>query len=421
MKSMLKQAIRRIAGHDAYNTLDAEAVACLSAVRRRIAGQTYPFKINNDAVASFREFQVPDHHVFCGYYDVTPFASDGSMILALKVSSRIKFPSIGVLADIGFFNGAGEFSVIDQTESWCWQMGCRLQWLPGHEGKRIIYNRMDSGRYVSVVSGLEAGGVERIYDAAVFAVSPDGRYAFSLNFARLGRLRPGYGYCSLRDRTEGEGAPENDGLYRMDMSTGAVEMLFSLRDIAGYEKHDTMAGAEHYFNHILVNPENSRFMFFHVWMKNGVRYTRLITSDIDGRNLYPLVNDGKVSHYNWKSGAELIAFADEPEHGKGYYLYQDLTENKALIGNGILSEDGHPSFVGNVMISDTYPDRYSERHLFSFDILNNVLTELARFHEPLAFKSDRRCDLHPRISSDGGRICIDSSHAGLRRLCVLQL
>ena len=46
---------------------------------------------------------------------------------------------------------------------------------------------------------------------------------------------------------------------------------------------------------------------------------------------------------------------------------------------------------------------------------------IARVFAPFHYDFDGRCDLHPRWSRDGKRICIDSVHEGKRALYVIPL
>ncbi|MDA1044958.1 MAG: hypothetical protein O3C57_07015, partial [Verrucomicrobia bacterium] len=271
---------------------------------------------------------------------------------------------------------------------------------------------------------LELGtGQRRDIDRPVYSVSHDGHCGISLNFARLQRLRPGYGYQTLPDLSEGSLAPSDDGLWAVDMATGTSRLIVSLAQVASYEVLPGMQGAEHYFNHVLFSPSGDRFMFFHLWVNKGKRHSRLMTCDRVGKNLFPLINEAFVSHYNWVSDRQLIAYADHPPSGKHYYLHTDQTQHQEIVGSGLLLEDGHPSFSpnGEFLLTDTYPDDCLDRHLLLFHPKQNRLDELGRFYEPLNYRGEKRCDLHPRWSSSGRYVCVDSVYSGRRKMCVLDL
>ena len=67
--------------------------------------------------------------------------------------------------------------------------------------------------------------------APIYSISNDCLYAVSLDFRRLQRLRPGYGYEDLPDTSIDQKAPENQGLWLMDLKTGQSELIISLADI----------------------------------------------------------------------------------------------------------------------------------------------------------------------------------------------
>ena len=58
------------------------------------------------------------------------------------------------------------------------------------------------------------------------AVSEDGRWAVSINYARLFLTRPDYGYCGDgQDPRKGVVFPEDDGLWRVDLRTGEAKLI----------------------------------------------------------------------------------------------------------------------------------------------------------------------------------------------------
>ena len=74
-----------------------------------------------------------------------------------------------------------------------------LQWHPGDPDRLIVHNDRRDGRFVAVVRDTE-GRELNVYDRPIYAMSPEGRYAYSVNFARLHTHRPGYGYAGGTDR-----------------------------------------------------------------------------------------------------------------------------------------------------------------------------------------------------------------------------
>ena len=164
-------------------------------------------------------------------------------------------------------------------------------------------------------------------------------------------------------------------------------------------------------------------MFFHLWIKDGKRFSRLLTADISGNNVFILNNEGPVSHYSWKSEEELLVYGYHQEEGFQYYLYKDLTNDKKIIGKDDFYSDGHPSFIKNsqFILTDTYPDKYGEQHLLLFNMQSKSLQKINQFFSPLRFRGEIRCDLHPRISPSGRLTCLDTVHNNNREMLVISL
>jgi hypothetical protein len=385
-------------------------------------------KLSEQEKKSFniRKFADPNHQVFFGYYDVTPFSHDENLLLAMHAPLENLPPKPESEILVGYYDlnmESSPFFEIGKTTTWCWQQGCRLQWYQEKSNQEILYNRLVDGQYGCVIQDIQSKKIIKEYKRSIYAVSKDGNWGLSLNFSRLHRLRPGYGYADLFDETRGQLAPEMDGIWRIDMKTGREGFLFSIAEIANLEPLKDMKGAEHYFNHILFNPAGTRFMFFHVWLNKGKRYTRLITCDLDGKNRYALINEGFVSHYTWKSDNELLAYAMHGDKGRKYYLYRDISPERRVIGNGLLDKDGHPSFSpdGSRLLIDTYPDKYREQYLHIYKLETGELYVLDSFYTPPNFKGEVRCDLHPRWSPSGRYICFDSAHEGRRKMYLVDV
>src|SRR4029079_7025782 len=102
----------------------------------------------------------------------------------------------------------------------------------------------------------------------------------------------------------------------------------------------------------------------------------------------------------------------------------DQTGNYEVIGATGFTSDGHPSFSpvdNNIFITDTYPDRYRLSTLILYACKSNMRIDLARLKQPLQFKNELRCDLHPRWNRSGTKICFDSAHSGMRSLCTIDI
>jgi Tol biopolymer transport system component len=178
-----------------------------------------------------------------------------------------------------------------------------------------------------------------------------------------------------------------------------------------------MEGAEHKVNHLMIRPDGKRFMFLHRWVKGSIRYSRLLTCNSDGTNLFNLSDNDFVSHCCWKNNDQSLSYLNKKDKGKGYYLLNDFTQEYVSIYPE-LKMDGHPTFSpnGKSVITDTYPDRKRIQSLYKME--GTKVTRVARFFSPFKYKGDVRCDLHPRWNYSGDKVCIDATFEGKRAVYV---
>jgi hypothetical protein len=361
-------------------------------------------------------------HTFFGYYDKTPFTSDGKKLLAMTadvISKPLKSPSI---SQVGYFNidDPTTFNLVGETSTWCWQLGSRFMWY-GADNQTVIYNREIKDHYGSVIQNINNKEIIKEFHFPVYDITGTGDYGLSVNFSRLGRLRPGYGYINFPDNTNGIKYPSNDGVWLCDLKSNTKKLIIDLERIVNFKFDDKNLETEHYINHLSFNPSGSRFLFFHVWNNKGKRYTRAITSDLQGQNLY-LLNEGRsVSHYAWRNDEELIMTA-VGKHHFGYFLFRDLSECITPISPQSLTIDGHPGFINDEkIITDTYPQGFfNEQQLLLVDF-NGILKNIAKIHSSYFNVGESKCDLHPRLDFKRENVAVDFSSKNRRMISVFQV
>ena len=64
--------------------------------------------------------------------------------------------------------------------------------------------------------------------------------------------------------------------------------------------------AIHKVNHLMLSPNGKRFMVLYRWFNGKRKYTRLITADISGKDMYLLSDEDMVSHCFWKNNEEIL-------------------------------------------------------------------------------------------------------------------
>ncbi len=358
---------------------------------------------------------------FFGYYDKSPWDASDRYMLCLRVkdttkSSAPKEPADLILIDTHKDN---KIEVIGTTRTWNVQQGCMLQWLGPDYCDKIIYNDLHEGKYCSVILNI-ATKEKKILDMPVYSVAGNGKFALTLDFSRLHRLRKGYGYSNIAEETANEKLPDKPCIWFIDLETNETKPILKYMDFAGFETRPEMAGAEHKVNHIMLNPSGERFMVLHRWFNGLQKFTRLVTANIDGSDLFNLSDDDMVSHCYWKSDTEILAYAKKNGTGNGYYLMKDRTKEFTRLWPKLVS-DGHPSYSADsqLVVTDTYPNR--SRVASIHVIKNNNIETVAKVFAPFKYDNELRCDLHPRWNRAGDRVCFDAVFEGKRGLYVVEV
>lgn len=371
----------------------------------------------------------PGHEYFFGYYDKSPWDATGRYMLCMRAKDTWSEPDPLGEAEILLFDttDGNSFRVLATTHSWNVQQGCMAQWLGPDFSTNIIYNDLRNDKYCSVVLDWKTGK-ERVLPMPVYTVSADGKTALSLDFSRLHSLRLGYGYAALPEKTKGVALPDSTCIWKMDIESGDVTELFKYTDFANFQPRPEMqeVGSVHKVNHLMLSPNGKRFMVLYRWFCGQRKYTRLITCNVDGSDMYVLSDDDMVSHCYWKNDNEILAFERKKKHGPGFYLMKDKTQEWTHIWPQ-LSNDGHPSYCptdNSLVVFDTYPSRSRIQEVKlgrDNDTEGGSVKTIAKVFSPFKYDNDTRCDLHPRWSRDGKQVCFDSVFEGHRGLYVVNV
>lgn len=356
------------------------------------------------------------YHIFFGYYDYLQFSEDNTKVLFHKVP--INADPLRDDAVICYYDLTEDKMVeITKTASWCWQQGARLSWIP-NSNEEILYNDIIDCSYVCIRYNITTGE-KKVYPVALYDFECGLNYGLSLNFSRLQRLRPGYGYLRIPDCTAQEKAPSDEGVFKLDFATGEKSQLVSLAELA--KSVDGEEPFTHYINHISISPAGTKFSYFHLWVDNNNKwYSKLYVCNNDGTDNHVVEGDCKVSHYAWKDDDHLLVTCYQGS--KQFYELIDVNDgSKQILPHKCLDKDGHPSFIeSELFITDTYPLEDSMQELFVCNLnqIDAKKTIVRVFHHPF-LTGEKRCDLHPRLSNDKKQVCIDTTAYTRTRSCMI--
>jgi len=370
----------------------------------------------------------PKFHWF-GYYDKLEFDPTGRYVLGNEVEFEGRSPRAEDTIRVGMVDLQDNDRWIDLGESraWNWQQGCMLQWVPGSKTDVIWNDRVD-GEFVSHIVNVKTAR-KRTIPSPVYTLATSGRWGIACDFRRLNDVRPGYGYAGVVDPNREKLIPEDVGIWKVDLESGKRELLISVADAAaipypgGYSEN-----AKHWFNHLLIAPDDRRFIFLHRWRgkKEGAGFsTRMFTANSSGKDLHVLDPYGKTSHFVWRDAASVLAWAWHPSKGDRFYLYQDRTTQVEVVGEGVMTVNGHCTYLpkrGNRwVLNDTYPDKERKQNVYVFDTTTGERKPLGSLVAPKEYTGEWRCDTHPRSSPDGRSVVVDSAHAGGRQMYLFDV
>ena len=364
-----------------------------------------------------------DYETFWGYYDKYPMNKSGLVLLNATLHPTKKKPSANYAIHVLLVNIEYREVLLDiETKAYNWQQGCRAHWL---NDELFILNDFDADRrqYVArVFSASQLVEMDR-FDYPVqnsFSVG----YFLSINYRRINTLRPDYGYRNRPNMTDTElRRLDNDGIWKIDYSTRKSVLLYSLEKIAGFGTKQVDLEAFHKVNHLIINKAGEKFIFIHRYLKNGMRFDRLLLADVKGNLLKVLADNEMVSHCCWVNENTIFAYLRGIDNVDSYYSIDIHTGKMTLLENSLFGEygDGHPSSNGRFILSDSYPDKTMHQHLLLYDQKNGEAKELGSFFHGLSYNEETRCDLHPRLSPDNKRVFFDSVYSGKRQLYYIDL
>jgi len=378
----------------------------------------------------------PRHHWF-GYYDKREFDSSNTLVLSNEVTFEGRSPTGDDTISVGYVDTTNDdqWTPIGTSNAWGWQQGCMLQWI-GNDGKRVLWNDRQGDAFVCRMHDLDTGRT-RTLGKPIYTISPDGKYGLSADFRRIDNLRPGYGYDGLADPHVDQRAPQESGVWRVDLETGRDELILSLADVADmpWSDGDKHASAWHYFNHLLVSPDSERFIVLHRYRPefdpktlqyDGGFVTRMLTVAMDGSDRYILDPSGYTSHFIWKDSEVVTMWTKPAGQQSGFYDFVDKTDRVRPVGHDKMPTNGHNTYLPapyhDWILNDTYPDRQTRRQtVYLYHVPSGRRFDLGHFPSPPSYKGEWRCDTHPRSSNDGTKVAIDSPHDGGRQVYLLDI
>ena len=403
------------------------------------------------APAPFPEFSAPravtsgpHDHLLANYFGINAWSPDSRYLLALETDLKDKMPE-GRPCTVGVVDLAdgNRFVPVMETRCWNFQEAAMAHWLPD-EPDTFVVNDMRDGRFVAVVKNWRTG-TERIVPHPVSAVSEDGTWALSINYARLYLTRPDYGYFGDgQDARRGVVFPEDDGLWRVDLKTGEAKLVVSCASLR--DKVPAVGpGGLGYVCHTVISKDMKRLFFLLRSVEQPVEgeakargrnvkwETSAFTCNADGTCIRRCFPDGwGASHFNWKPNlserdAKTMAVTCHWE-GERVCRHVEFTvgeEGKVRqVGGEAMHFDGHCIYSpdGKFVTGDGYWDAAGFRHWKIVRLEDDAVRDIGQFYVPQGYRGIYcRCDLHPRWRGDGRQMAFNSVHEGSRQIYLVDV
>ena len=298
----------------------------------------------------------PQHHFFgyIGHVRTIPWNASGRDIVALRTSFQDHLPTGDEPADIVLLDTQNDYDlrVIAQTRGWNLQQGTMLYWNPSAPETQFFFNDRDpsDGKVFTVLFDIEQGERVREYrfpdtPVANSGVAQQGGAFLAINYARLARLRPVTGYAGAYDWTVDDPAPEDDGIFRVDIDSGQLTLLVSYRQLQ-QQLTDDFPDINSYglfINHTLWNRDDDRIYFFtRANFRSPLRRVNVpftMNSDGSGLKRQQLI----TGHPDWDNGHILIGTSE------GRQVRYD-TDTRQVIGP-LTPEPVFPEPGGDIALS----------------------------------------------------------------------
>jgi hypothetical protein len=376
----------------------------------------------------------PREHLFASYYAINAWSADGRYAIVLETDVKNRLPTEKDVAVLGVVDAQDNNRFVPLTETRCWnfQEATMAHWWGTAPQTQFIFNDLVDGKFVSVIFDTTAK-TRRVVPYPVSAVSADGKWAVSINYARLRLTRPDYGYGGNgQDARSRVTWPTDDGLWLVNLASGDAKLIVTIASVRDRMPQVKDPKALAYFCHTVFSRDGSKIFWLARSVENlsgqqvvGRWETTALTCNRDGSNVRRCFPDGwGGSHFNWLDGDRLMVTAKYKNAAYSHVLFTVGKTDYRRLGGGLLDFDGHGVFSndGKWMATDTYPDALNERKLMVLRMSDQAVLPLGTYFVPEIYRGTYwRCDLHSRWRPDGRMLAFNSVHEGSRQVYVIDI
>ena len=367
------------------------------------------------------------------FYDVSPWSPSGRYLVALKLPFQDREPGPEDPAEIVLFDlEEHEVHTVYRTTGWGMQTAAHQMW--GPTDRYLFFNDKRDGRPVGIRLDLKEGCADA-FDYTFYQVAPDGTYAVSPSLTGINRTQAGYGVSVAPefDRDNRPGAPDDDGFWRVDLSSGGRTLFVSFKQVDDVlrEAGESVEGTYYGF-HVKFNEQQTRVMLVVRCMGPERSWKPvLLTCDADGGDLRLAVSSRRWMqgghHPNWHPNGERIVMnlADAAGTLRFHEFAYDGTWERIVAPKVIAS--GHPTYSknGRYLVTDAYPrEPVCKDGLVPIrlvDLEHNTEEVLCRIWTLGIDRGALRLDPHPAWNRSGDQVLFNGAPEGARQLFIADL
>jgi len=388
------------------------------------------------------------HHFFgyIGQCQTIPWNSTGQYILGMEIDTITRLPQPEEAATIFVVDTYDNNKIIalDKTHAWNPQQGTMFYWNPNAPETQFFFNDRDleTGKVFTVIYDIKQRKRVKEYrykDTPIGngGVAADGSAWLGLNYGRMARLRLVTGYPEAFDFSKEDIAPENDGIFIIDIETGEKRLLVSFAQIAEKIKDtDPNLHTGLFINHSLWNRNSDKVYFFARagWdgkRKSGKRVNVPFSINADGSRLTAHAQF-IGGHPEWDEGNVLIGSAKD-ENGETRQVRYDVVKQEIIEYMG--NPEIFPEPEGDISLSpdgNWFANGYEshERKMNFYTILRRSDGAFAKspgvsnggFTSRGPYGSNVRIDAAPRWNRTNDAILVPGIAAnGTRQMFVIRV
>lgn len=361
------------------------------------------------------------HHFFgyIGQCRTIPWNAGGRYVLGLEVDRIDRLPTPEEFATVILIDTHHNNDIIrlDKCHAWNPQQGTMFYWNPLKPETQFFFNDRDinTGKVFTVLYDVEKK--KRIHEykfedtpVGNGGVAADGSAFLAINYGRLARLRLVTGYPQALDWSKDEIAPENDGIFIVDIKTGKKRLLVSYHQLDNELKKQKpqLNHTGLFINHTLWNRDSNCVYFFvrAGWSKrmsnkgDRVNTPCSINSDGTGLTLHEQFIGG---HPEWDQGNLVIG-----REGNKQVLYD--VEKKRIVGQ-LGTPEMFPQPEGDISLSPSgewFVNGYGDKNKNYYSVYRRSDGAFARSEgiDKGSYSGDIRIDPAPRWNRTNDAILI---------------